>query len=351
MRRPAPCSLVLDAFSQQPDNDAFLRLMPAFRCAPQQRVCGVPGYAALLRCRARILVRALLVLAPLLPKAASISLTTLGTCCCSPEAQGQLLGFHFFRCREDATAQRPATPAPVGLYVAAAKMVREGRTSLPAVMAHLAPADEELKTGGQGDAAVQVGTLGGVEGSVAGGGMGGAPCLWRTSRCPASQDLAASQQLAAPLPAWCPCRSVRRGGQAHGGGHLPHRHHLPCLCRRHRRAAGAARPGPAGRPWSGAGGRWRRRRPAGPAQDRYERIGVGAGCGAVRGAADRDSGKQPEATTAGGLPAGTPGDVTATALRVQQASALPPAASWPPSGLGSPYLASRPSCGRTCLAF
>ena len=30
---PPHCSLVLDAFSQQPDNDAFLRLMPAFRCA------------------------------------------------------------------------------------------------------------------------------------------------------------------------------------------------------------------------------------------------------------------------------------------------------------------------------
>lgn len=87
-------SLVLDAFSQQPGNDAFMRLMPAF----------------------------------------------------SSEALGQLLGFHFFRCREDAAAQRPATPAPKGLYLAAAKMVREGFTTLPAVMAHLAPADEELRT-------------------------------------------------------------------------------------------------------------------------------------------------------------------------------------------------------------
>ncbi|KAL4451471.1 hypothetical protein ABPG75_007133 [Micractinium tetrahymenae] len=87
-------SVLLDAFSEQPGNDAFLRLMPAF----------------------------------------------------SSEAQGQMLGFHFFRCREDAAAQRPATPAPPGLYVAAAKMVREGYSSLSALMAHLAPADEELKT-------------------------------------------------------------------------------------------------------------------------------------------------------------------------------------------------------------
>lgn len=69
---------------------------------------------------------------------------------CSSEALGQLLGFYFFRCREDAAAQRPATPAPTGLYVAAAKMVRAGFTTLPAVMAHLSPADEELKTGGEG---------------------------------------------------------------------------------------------------------------------------------------------------------------------------------------------------------
>ena len=47
-----------------------------------------------------------------------------------------MLGFHFFRCREDAAAQRLATPAPSGLY-------------LEALMAHLTPADDDLKQGEQ----------------------------------------------------------------------------------------------------------------------------------------------------------------------------------------------------------
>jgi hypothetical protein len=58
-----------------------------------------------------------------------------------------MLGFHFFRCREDAAAQRPATPAPSGLYLAAAKMVRAGYTTLEALMAHLTPEDDDLKQG------------------------------------------------------------------------------------------------------------------------------------------------------------------------------------------------------------
>lgn len=68
---------------------------------------------------------------------------------CSGEACSQMLGFHFFRCREDAAAQRLATPAPSGLYLAAAKMVRAGYTTLEALMAHLTPADDDLKQGEQ----------------------------------------------------------------------------------------------------------------------------------------------------------------------------------------------------------
>lgn len=88
-------SVVLDAFTQQPHNAAFLGLMPAF----------------------------------------------------SADACSQVLGWHFFRCRGDAAAQppRPAQPAPQGLYLAAARMIQAGYSSLGALMAHLAPSDEELK--------------------------------------------------------------------------------------------------------------------------------------------------------------------------------------------------------------
>ena len=113
-----------------------------------------------------------------------------------------MLGFHFYRCREDTTAQppRPAKPAPQGLYIAAAKLVQvrwqrmqdwlccgcsvavnlscssvagtaalrrccacsqkqaatdctchhvlqAGRTSLEALLSHMAPSDEDIKTG------------------------------------------------------------------------------------------------------------------------------------------------------------------------------------------------------------
>ena len=68
---------------------------------------------------------------------------------CSGEAFSQMLGFHFFRCREDAAAQRLATLAPSGLYLAAAKMARAGYTSLEALMAHLTPADDDLQQGEQ----------------------------------------------------------------------------------------------------------------------------------------------------------------------------------------------------------
>lgn len=92
-----PCSLVLDALTAQPGNDALLGLLPAFSAA----------------------------------------------------ACAQVLGFHFYRCREDTAAQPPrsARPAPDGLYVAAAKIVRAGYCSLEALWAHLAPSDEDLAAG------------------------------------------------------------------------------------------------------------------------------------------------------------------------------------------------------------
>ena len=45
---------------------------------------------------------------------------------CSADACAQVLGFHFYRCREDSSVQppRPAKPAPPGLYLAAAKLVQ-----------------------------------------------------------------------------------------------------------------------------------------------------------------------------------------------------------------------------------
>ena len=77
------CSVWLDAFSSQPQNDAFLRLSLAF----------------------------------------------------SPDAIVQLLGFHF-------TRERPIAD---GLYIIAAKMIDGGIFELESLMSHLSPSDEELQ--------------------------------------------------------------------------------------------------------------------------------------------------------------------------------------------------------------
>lgn len=71
----------------------------------------------------------------------------------SADCVAQVLGFHFFRCREEPGAQppRPARPAPEGLYLAAAQLVAAGHCSLEALMAHLLPADDDLKSGGWGE--------------------------------------------------------------------------------------------------------------------------------------------------------------------------------------------------------
>lgn len=80
-------SVVLDSFSQQPNNTAFLELMPLFK----------------------------------------------------KEATNQILGFHFAR------YQSLGQSTPTGLYVAAARLLKAGLANLDVVLAHTAPKHDVLK--------------------------------------------------------------------------------------------------------------------------------------------------------------------------------------------------------------
>ena len=203
------CSVVLDAFTQQPGNDAFLDLMPAFRCAGGSlQAGGGPLYACTtVQCRHPAADVQLST-----PNSSHSSLLPLPTCACSGEACSQMLGFHFFRCREDAAAQRLATSAPSGLYLAAAKMVRAGYTTLQALMAHLTPTDEDLHKGEQAAkvpvschaGCLVVASLHMLGPSQAQGGLSGWLALTRIA-C-----------LLPPPPVAC---SLQRGAEQDAGGH------------------------------------------------------------------------------------------------------------------------------------
>lgn len=126
------CSVVLDAFTSQPSNDAFLGLMPAFRCA------GLMSYS--LQCSHHCRCHScswslpsawqLFVMHQLTADSAPATCSLTQAEClpslCSGDACAQVLGFHFYRCREDSTVQPPrhTKPAPAGLYTAAAKLVQ-----------------------------------------------------------------------------------------------------------------------------------------------------------------------------------------------------------------------------------